>query len=307
MNPSELLRHRLRNALQSLLLVLVLAGLLGYLAWILGGPFLFAVVLALVVFGYLVTPVVSPRLVLGMFRGRPIAYREAPRLYDVAGELARRAELEAVPVLYYLPSDVMNAFAVGEGRTAAVALSDGLLRRLTLTELAGVLAHELSHLRHRDTRVMGFADVVSRLTGLLSTLGILLLFVNLPLFLLGAATLPWWTILLLLFAPTLSTLVQLALSRTREYDADVGAVELLGDPTPLASALQKMEAFQRSLLRHFLWPGQRLPDPCLLRTHPDTTQRIERLRAIAGRRSVPPREPLPTARDLGATWLARAL
>jgi heat shock protein HtpX len=106
---------------------------------------------------------------------------------------------------------------------------------------------------------------------------------------------PWLTVLLLLLAPAVSTLAQLALSRTREYDADLEAAHLLGDPRPLASALRKMERWNDSLkdrLRHLL-PGRPLPDPCLLRTHPPTDERVQRLLALAA----PPqtsRVPWPT-------------
>jgi Zn-dependent protease with chaperone function len=253
--------------------------LLGHLIW---GPegmlqlLFFGVILALL------NPVASPWLVLRLYRARPLRPTEAPELYAAVTELARRAELLAVPSLYYVPSQMVNAFAVGSRREAAVAVTDGLLRALSLREIIGVLAHELSHIRNNDLRVMGLADLMSRLTNMLSLFGQLLLFVNLPLMLAPGVQVSWWAILLLIFAPHLSLLAQLGLSRTREYDADLNAAALTGDPEGLASALAKIERRQRRLL-DFLFPGRGLPEPSWLRTHPPTEERIRRLLAFAPR------------------------
>jgi heat shock protein HtpX len=185
----------------------------------------------------------------------------------------------------------MNAFAVGDRDNAVIALSDGILRRMSLEETAAVLAHEASHVAHNDLRVMGFADVTERFTRVMSLFGQILLLVNLPLMLMGAVTISWIPIVVLIFAPTLSALAQLALSRTREYNADLGAARLLGDPEPMARALSKMERFQGRFLEQVIGPGQRLPDPSLLRTHPPTEERIRRLLELressAFRRSTP--------------------
>ena len=221
---------------------------------------------------------ISPALVLRMYRARHLDFEQAPRLYAIVQKLAQRAELDRPPSLHYLPSDVMNAFTVGSQANAVVALSDGLLRRLDLREVSAVLAHEISHIRNNDTRIMSFADLTSRMTNLLSILGQFLLVVNLPLMLTGRVIFNWWAILLLVAAPTVSSLVQLALSRTREYNADLGAAELTGDPEALASALNKMDHFQGGWLRRMLRPGyQKLPEASMLRTHPPTAERVRRL------------------------------
>ena len=280
MEHPELQRQKARNLIQSMLLVVTMSLFCGYLAWLVGGPGLALFTLALVILGYQFNPALSPHLILRLYRGRPLTPREAPELYRVLEQLAHRAGLPATPTLYYIPSDVMNAFATGSEREAVIALSDGLLRRLDLRELTGVLGHEISHIRNRDLRVMGFADLVSRLTGSLSLVGQLLLFINLPLLMMGGYHIAWLPIMVLLFAPTVSALIQLALSRNREYDADLGAVELTGDPKGLAQALGKMERYQGRVLEQILWPGQRIPDPSLLRTHPPTEERIRRLMAL---------------------------
>jgi heat shock protein HtpX len=112
-------------------------------------------------------------------------------------------------------------------------------------------------------------------------LGTVLLILGLPLWLSGAARLPLLLIPLLLFAPQITVLLQLALSRAREFDADLDAAGLTQDPDGLASALLKLERYQRGVWEQILWPGRRLPEPSMLRTHPPTEQRVERLRRLS--------------------------
>jgi heat shock protein HtpX len=280
MDRSRLAAHRLSNSIQSFLLVGALALLLGLLAWILGGPTLLFFVLAGVIVLYLANPIASPRLVLSLYRGRWVDPREAPELYEVLAELSARAGLRWVPRIFYIPSRVMNAFATGGADDAVVAVSDGLLRGLGPRELTAVLAHEVSHIANGDIQVMAFADMVSRIASLLGLVGQVLLLLSLPLLLLGGVPIPWLGILILLSAPTLSALVQLALSRNREYDADLGAAELTGDPVGLASALDRLERYQGRLWERILMPDWRVPDPSLLRSHPETGERIARLLAL---------------------------
>ena len=282
------------NALQATLLVITLAGLLGLLAWIVGGGQLAVFALGMVVVLYLANPAASPRLVMMLYPGRVLHPDEAPRQYAILAELARRAGLPRVPRLYYVPSSVMNAFATGRRDDAMVALSDGLLRRLDLREQAGVLAHEVSHVANGDLAVMAFADLVSRITGSFGLFGQILLLLSLPAALVTDVGVPWLALAILLAAPTLSALVQLALSRNREYEADLSAAELTGDPAGLASALEKLERYQGRFWEQILMPGRRVPDPSLLRTHPETADRIGRLLALVPR---PSRSGLPFAED----------
>lgn len=285
MDRDALLDHKLRNHLQSIGLVGILAMLLGYLAWIIGGASFAWMTLVGVLLLYVVNPAGSPRLMLSLYRARPIRLDEAPRLYAILHELTRRAGLESAPALYYLPTPVMTAFTTGDREDAVIALSDGLLRRLDLREVAAVMAHELSHVVNGDIRVMSFADLVSRVTGLLSMVGQLLVFVSIPMLLLGAGYPPLVPILILLSAPWTSALVQLALSRSRELEADLGAAELTGDPEGLASALLKLEQLQGSFWEQIVMPGRRNPNPSLLRTHPPTEERVKRLMELTPRRA----------------------
>jgi heat shock protein HtpX len=277
MDRQRLFEHKLLNGLQQLVLLAVLALLLGYLAWVVGGePFMWGTLIAIAVL-YLVNPAASPRLLLGMYGARPLSPQEAPSLYRVLDTLAARAGLERLPRLYYLPSRMMNAFATGRRDDAAIVLSDGLLRRLERQELIGVLAHELAHVANGDIQVMAFADTLSRITGVLALIGQVLLVLSLPLLILGLETPPLGALLVLLGGPTLSALAQLALSRNREFEADRSAAELTGDPMGLASALDKLERYQGRFWEQMMMPGRHLPDPSLLRTHPPMQQRIDRL------------------------------
>lgn len=222
---------------------------------------------------------VSPWLVLRLYRARPLSAADAPGLHARLAELARRAGLSRVPRPFYVPSRMMNAFAVGEPEDSAIALSDGLLRNLDGRELTGVLAHEISHIRNNDIRVMGLADLVSRVTGILAQFGQVMILLLLPMLLLEGVNLSslFLTALILMLAPAATSLLQLALSRVREYDADMSAAELTGDPAGLASALGRIERIQGGWLERLFLPGNREADPALLRTHPPSDERIRRL------------------------------
>ncbi|WP_295878385.1 zinc metalloprotease HtpX [uncultured Thiohalocapsa sp.] len=287
MDQARLKSHKWANGLQSALLVATLAALLGLLAWIVGDGPLAVFALALVTGLYFANPAASPRLVTLLYPGRLLHPAEAPRQFALLAELARRAGLPRVPRLYYIPSRVMNAFATGGRDDALIAVSDGLLRRLDLREQAGVLAHEVSHVANGDLAVMAFADMVSRIAGAFGLFGQILFLVSLPTALVTGADMPWLALLILLAAPTVSALVQLALSRNREYEADLAAAELTGDPAGLAAALDKLERYQGRYWEQILMPGRGVPEPSLLRTHPDTQDRIARLLALVPARRSP--------------------
>ncbi|MBI5569601.1 MAG: M48 family metalloprotease [Desulfomonile tiedjei] len=270
-------KHQVKNQAHSVLLfagMLLLCSVLGWLIFGLLGVLVLGVSMSLLL---LVGPFVSPQLILKMYRARRLTEQEAPSLHRQVRSLAARAGLRLTPPLYYVPSSIANAVTVGASDKAAIALTDGLLRNLSVREVNGVLAHELSHVKNGDGWVMSLADLVSQLVNTMSWIGQLLLIINLPLFLMGALSIPWLIILLLIFAPTLSALLQLALSRTREYEADLDAARLTGDPRGLASALAKLERMSGSLFETILFPGRRVPEPSLLRSHPPTEERIQRL------------------------------
>jgi heat shock protein HtpX len=188
---------------------------------------------------------------------------------------------------------LLNAFAVGKPDNAAVAVSEGLLRSLSRRELAGVLAHEVSHIRSGDMRVMLLAEMVARLTGCFGSIGLLLALLNLPLLALGMTPVSWWVIWVLVASPTLSMVLQLALSRSRERAADLDAARLTGDPLALASGLQKIGAFEAGILESIWFRHRHGPESSWLRTHPATQERVRTLLELAGRDSA--RGPRPHA------------
>ena len=242
----------------------------------------------------LLAPRIPPELVMRMYRGVEIGERTGGQLVGIVDELARRAELPRRPRLYVIPSGALNAFATGTPGHAAIGVTEGLLRRLTMREIAGVLAHEMSHIRNNDVWVMGLADTMSRLTQLMSYTALFLAILNLFGALSGEHYASWLGIALLYLAPTASSLLQLGLSRTRELDADVEAAGLTGDPLGLASALNRLERYTGRFWEDLMYPvpGRHVPQPSVLRSHPLTADRIERLRALAGRPALPPM-PLP--------------
>ncbi len=272
--------YRLRNALQTVLLLGGMIALLAACGWIVAGT---TGLIWSAIFGGLgltLSARVSPQLALRMMGGEPLPRGEVPEVHQIIAILTRRAELPAPPQLYFISSPVMTAFSIGNRDEAAIALSSGLIRGLTLREIAGVLAHEISHVRHNDPWIMALANIVRSLTGTMSFLGILLLFLNLPLMMTGAAPVPWLLVLLLTFAPTIGALLQLALSRTREFEADLDAAGLTGDPAGLAAALEKLDRQEGQYWEAMIPGGRRGAIPTLLRSHPKTEERVARLLAL---------------------------
>jgi heat shock protein HtpX len=240
---------------------------------------------------YLTSPRLPPSMLMRFYGARQVDTASGGQLGEILHALVERAALERPPQLYIIPSMMLNAFAVGTQNNAAVALTEGLLRRLDTSEIAAVLAHEISHVKHNDLAVMGLADIMTRFTLGLSYVAAFLAMMNI-FFLLtaGEAYISWIGILLLYLAPTLSSLLQLALSRTREYDADLGAARLIGNPHALASALHKLDRYTGRFWEDLMFPvpGRRVPQPSLLRSHPTTEERIARLRELTPQDILPP-------------------
>ncbi len=264
--PGALVQNRWLNRLQTGLLVLTLIGIAAAAGSLPFGESGLWLALFAVAGALLLEPAAASALTLRLYRARALHPHKAPEIWAMLRELSARAGLSATPVPHYVPSAVVNAFAIGSKQHASIALTDGLLRNLSPRELAGVLAHEVAHIANEDLRVMGLADSVSRLTSLLAMVGQIAIVFSLP--------------ALLAASPQLALLAQLGVSRVREFDADRLAAELTGDPQGLASALAKIERVSRSW-RAWLWPGWGNPKPSWLRTHPATQERIARLLTLA--------------------------
>ena len=260
----------------------------------------------------------SDQLVLRMQNAQPVERSRVPELYDMVDTLARRAGIPT-PKVYVIETDQPNAFATGrDPQHAAVAVSTGLLRSLETREVAGVIAHELAHIRSRDTLTM---TITATFAGAISMLAQFGFFFgggnnrNNPLGPLGG-------IAMLILAPIAAAMVQMAVSRTREYEADRDGAEISGDPLALASALQKIAnaagrtvnvAAERSPAMAHMYiinplSGRNMDN--LFSTHPDTGNRINALRQLAaemsvadkGRRPQPRPAPRSTAPASGGGW-----
>jgi heat shock protein HtpX len=292
------------NLYQSIVLLVAIGALLGlvtFLLWGASGPVLTAILVGAL---YAVGPVIPPDVIMRLYRGRLIPSGEIDQVSSLVDVLAYRAGLPARPALYVIPSMTINAFASGTPQRSAIALTEGLLRQLSLRETAGVVAHEMSHIRNNDLIVLGFADWVTRFLQILSYTAIALALLN---FIAAATNEPimsWWVILLLYFAPAASNLLQLALSRRREFDADRLAADLTGDPAGLAAALRRLDHNTGSLWDDLSLPvpGRRVAQPSLLRSHPQSEERIARLLAHNSRERMAPLviKELPMISLLGA-------
>jgi heat shock protein HtpX len=230
----------------------------------------------------------SDKMVLSMYGAREVDIDSAPALYRIVQQLANRAELP-MPKVYIIENDQPNAFATGRNpENAAVAATTGLLNNLSHEEIAGVMAHELAHVKNRDTLIM---TVTATIAGALSMLA------NFGLFFGGGRDRPLGfigVILVAILAPLGAMMVQMAISRTREYDADRGGAEICGRPLWLAAALEKLHQGAATIDND---DAERNPGTAhlfivnplhahavdgLFSTHPSMENRVRRLREMAG-------------------------
>ncbi|MEJ2645093.1 MAG: zinc metalloprotease HtpX [Gammaproteobacteria bacterium] len=236
----------------------------------------------------------SDRLVLSLYHAQPVGPDQAPELYSVVQELAHRAHMP-MPRVYIVETETPNAFATGrDPNHAAVAATTGLLRLMDREELTGVLAHELSHVRHRDTLISAIAATLAGAIAMIANLAQWALIFGMGRGddeeggIVGALA-------TMILAPLAAALIQMAVSRSREYGADQGGAELSGHPLWLARALRKLESANQA---HPMQTAARNPATAhlfivnplsgaklahLFSTHPPTEDRIRRLEQMAGR------------------------
>ena len=231
----------------------------------------------------------SDTMVLKMYNAQQVDETSAPQFYRMVQELAQRAGLP-MPKVYLINEDAPNAFATGRNpEHAAVAATTGILRTLSERELRGVMAHELAHVKHRDILI---STVSATMAGAISMLANFAMFFggrNSE----GRSTNPIVGLLVMLLAPLAASLIQMAISRSREFEADRGGAEISGDPQALASALQKIQAYAHgtpleAAERNPATAQMMIINPLsggglrgLFSTHPATEERVERLMAMA--------------------------
>ncbi len=274
----KIIRSKRVVMIQTAVILVAMAALVSYIGVELFGGSMLLYAGAIGVFFLLFAPRTTSSALFSSGVATPLSPAEAPELYRMIEILSKQAGLPAVPQLGYMRSPIMNALSVGNKHDAAIIVTDALIGALSPRELAGVLAHEISHIRNNDLGILTFSNTLRSVTGFLSQTGLFLLMIGLPFVVFSGVVFPFALILALIGAPVVSLLLQLALSRNREFTADIGAVEITGDPDGLASALSRISGGRRSILEYMF--GSARDERTLFRTHPSTDERIARLREL---------------------------
>jgi heat shock protein HtpX len=231
----------------------------------------------------------SDKIVLKMYNAREVDDSSAPQFVAMVRELAQRAEIP-MPRVYIIDEQAPNAFATGRNPShAAVAATTGILRALSPRELRGVMAHELAHVKHRDILISTISATMAGAIGMLANFAMLFGGRDEE----GRPANPIAGLLVAILAPLAASLIQMAISRAREFEADRGGAEISGDPEALATALQKIHRYAQGIPmqaaeRHPETAQMMIMNPLsaggirgLFSTHPSTEERVERLLQMA--------------------------
>jgi heat shock protein HtpX len=267
--------------------------LLGLALWSLLGPLAVIATLGAVAVIVAAALYASPAAIMRLYGARPYESGNIVQMQELLIELARRAQLPRQPGLYVIPSTLVSAFSYGLPERSAIAVTEGLLRRMTMREIAGILAHEESQIRQGNLFVLAIADFVTRAAQLMYYAGLALAALNLWRLVTGDELFSWWSIALLVLAPALLNTLQLSFPRAGIFDIDRKAALLTGDPLGLASAIARLDASTGSIVEDVTppVPARRVPQPSLMRCPPAAQRRIARLHTF----EVPPMPPLDIA------------
>jgi heat shock protein HtpX len=269
--------------IRTTILLATLSGLLVVIGALIGGPSTAALFLGFALLINLGSYFFSDKMALKMSGAKPISESEAPKLYEAVRELTTRANLP-MPRLYVIPQDQPNAFATGRNpQHSAVAVTRGILDLLSPDELRGVLAHELAHVQHRDILIQSVASAIG---AAITYLAYMLMWFGgddeSPLSLVASLA-------LVLLAPIAATIIQLSISRQREYAADAGGAQICGNPESLASALLRLEQGSTAMPMqvnqateplYIVRPFKAGGIAGLFSTHPPIEERVKRLRQM---------------------------
>jgi heat shock protein HtpX len=276
-------RSNWQAALKTVVLLATLGGILVGAGYLIGGPSTALIFLFLAVAINMGAWFFSDRIAIAAARAKPVTEEEDPRLYQMVRDLTTRAGLP-MPKLYVIPQEQPNAFATGRNpKHSAVAVTAGIRKLLTEDELRGVLAHELGHVRNHDILL---TSVVASIASAITWIGYLVLFIggddDSPLGIIGP-------LLLWLLAPIAAAIIQLAISRQREYSADATGAEICGNPESLASALLRLESGAQAVPMqvnqateplYIVKPFKGGGIASLFSTHPPIEERVRRLRQM---------------------------
>jgi heat shock protein HtpX len=276
-------RSNWQATLKTVVLLSALGGLLVGAGYLIGGPSTALIFLFIAVAINMGSWFFSDKLALRMARAQPVSEQEDPRLYQMVRDLTTRAGLP-MPKLYVIPQEQPNAFATGRNpQHSAVAVTAGIRKLLTEDELRGVLAHELGHVRNRDILL---TSVVASIASAITWIGYMVLWIggddDSPLGIIGP-------LLLWILAPIAAAIIQMAISRQREYGADATGAEICGNPESLASALLRLEsgaqampmqANQATEPLYIVKPFKGGGIASLFSTHPPIEERVRRLRQM---------------------------
>lgn len=286
MDRQNALRQSLRNTLETALLLGGMALSTAAVGWVLLGAAGFWWTLVGVLLLARWGSRTSPARVLRAAGARELDPHTAPHLWAAVRHLAQRAGLESMPRLFLVPSAVPNAAAMGTGQDAVLVVTPALLQTMGRREMVGILAHEVAHIRNGDLSLLSLGQALAGVAHLFGTWVLLLALMGMLLAFAGFSPLPLLLLAVAVLLPRAMSLLFLALSRSRELAADLGAAELTGDPEGLALALWRLERMTRRPRFPGWWSAPEAT-PGLWRTHPPTEERVRRLLALAPRRWSP--------------------
>lgn len=280
--------NRVKSVMLLTLLSLILMAIGGVVGGQNGAMAMFLISLAINFYTYWN----SDKMALRAYNAQPLSESQVPELYELVRELCRKAELP-MPRLYVIPTDVPNAFATGRNpEHAAVAVTEGILSMLNRDEIAGVISHELSHVKHRDTLIMTLSASIATAISYIANIAQWAALFGTARDEDGNRSNPIALIVTIVVAPLAASLIQFALSRSREYMADASGARISGKPLALASALLKLDDYAHHRVIPDAKPatsGLFIINPLagvggmanLFSTHPSTEERVKKLREIA--------------------------
>ncbi len=277
------------NLMKTAILMAAITALFMVIGQFLGGQTGMMIALAVAVGMNFYSYWFSDKMVLRMYNAQEVDAQSAPQFYRMVQELAERAQMP-MPRVYLINEQAPNAFATGRNpENAAVAATTGILRVLNERELRGVMAHELAHVKNRDILISTISATMAGAISMLANFGMMLGGRDNE----GRPVNPIVSILVMFLAPLAASVIQMAISRSREFEADRGGAEISGDPAALASALQKIQRVAQGVPleaaeQHPETAQMMIMNPLsggglrgLFSTHPATEERVERLLAMA--------------------------